>query len=136
VRWAVYASDFIAHRALAYTRSRPNPAAIMLTYRAVSVALVSGRFRLLFALLSLGPGFWGLPCWMHHLIPTIPWCQQIIVHRRVAKILTSQQRTENLVVPRLGSPRTLSRLWTEPTRFMQGMRVTASSQGWEQGGAA
>jgi hypothetical protein len=83
---AVCARDLIAHRALAFTRGRPKPAAIMLTHRAVPAALMLGRFRLLFVRLSLNPGFCGLPCWMHHLIPTIPWCQQIIIHRRVAKI--------------------------------------------------
>jgi hypothetical protein len=68
---AVYVGYLIAHRPLSYTRSRPHPSAIMLTYRSVSLALASGRDRLLFALHSLGLGFWELPCCMHHPIPTI-----------------------------------------------------------------
>ena len=72
---AVYVGDLIAHPPLSYTRAALHPAAIMLTYRSVCLALVSGRDRLLFALHSLGPGFWELPRGMHHLTPTIPWCQ-------------------------------------------------------------
>lgn len=81
---------------------------------------------------SFGPGFWGLligggpwgqPChWMHHLIPTIPWYQQIILHYRVAAILPPPQRQQYFLAPLVGYPRLLSRLWTEPNRFRQGMR--------------
>jgi Fatty acid desaturase len=76
---------------------------------------------------SFGPGLWGLvigggpwgqPChWMHHLIPSIPWYQQIILHHEVAKLLTPQQRKQYLLEPFVGYPRLLWRLWTEPNRF-------------------
>ena len=76
---------------------------------------------------SFGPGFWGLfvgggpwgqPChWIHHLIPSIPWYQQIMLHREVTAILSPRQRTQYLLTRGAGYPRLLWRLWTEPRAF-------------------
>jgi hypothetical protein len=63
---------------------------------------------------SLGVGFWGIlvgggpwgqPCHMaHHLVPSIPWYQQILLHRYIARILTPDQRKQFLLSPVLGFP--------------------------------
>jgi hypothetical protein len=80
---------------------------------------------------SFGPGFWGLligggpwgqPChWMHHLIPTLPWYLQIVLHYDAARILTARQREQYFLAPFTGYPRLLWRLWTEPNRFIRGV---------------
>lgn len=69
---------------------------------------------------SFGPGFWGLligggpwgqPChWMHHLVPSIPWYQQILLHLYVSRILSDRQRRQWLLVPVIGYPKLLLRL--------------------------
>ena len=63
---------------------------------------------------SLGIGFWGLlvgggpwgsPChWEHHLVPSLPWYQQIALHRYVTRLLTSRQREQFLIAPVIGFP--------------------------------
>lgn len=83
---------------------------------------------------SFGPGFWGMvvgggpwgqPChWMHHMVPNLPWYQQIMLHRYVVSLLTPCQRKQFLLQPILGYPKLLWRLWTEPYLFM---RKVASS---------
>jgi hypothetical protein len=43
--------------------------------------------------LFLGGGPWGQPCHlMHHLIPTIPWYQQIRLHYFARRLLSAEQR--------------------------------------------
>jgi hypothetical protein len=63
---------------------------------------------------SLGVGFWGMlvgggpwgqPCHMaHHLVPSIPWYQQILLHRSIVRLLTPGQRKQFLVLPVIGFP--------------------------------
>jgi hypothetical protein len=63
---------------------------------------------------SLGVGFWGIlvgggpwgqPCHMaHHLVPSIPWYQQILLHRYIAWLLTLDQRKQFLLPPFFGFP--------------------------------
>jgi hypothetical protein len=63
---------------------------------------------------SLGVGFWGLligggpwgqPCHLtHHLVASIPWYQQIILHRYICGILTKNQRKQFLLRPLVGFP--------------------------------
>ena len=82
---------------------------------------------------SLGVGFWGLlvgggpwgsPChWEHHLVPSLPWYQQLVLHLYVKSLLTPGQRRQFLLEPVFGYPRLLLRLWTEPGRFIAGHRV-------------
>jgi hypothetical protein len=65
--------------------------------------------------LAIGGGPWGQPChWAHHLVPAIPWYQQIIVHRTLMRLLTRAQREQYTVKPIVGFPRLLVRLWREP----------------------
>jgi hypothetical protein len=76
---------------------------------------------------SLGLGFWGLligggpwgsPChWEHHLVPSLPWYQQLALHGYVKSLLTPEQKRQFLLAPVIGYPRLLIRLWTEPGRF-------------------
>jgi hypothetical protein len=78
---------------------------------------------------SFGPGFWGLvvgggpwgqPChWIHHMVPNLPWYQQIILHGYVVGLLTPRQRKQFLLQPVLGYPKLLWRLWTEPYLFIR-----------------
>lgn len=61
---------------------------------------------------SLGVGFWGLlvgggpwgqPCHLaHHLVASIPWYQQIILHRHIVGLLTETQRGQFLLKPGVG----------------------------------
>lgn len=81
---------------------------------------------------SLGPGFWGLlmgpgpwgQCchWMHHLVPSIPWYQQILLHRYVASILTPEQRKLFLLQPIVGFPKLVLRMFIEPQRFVRSLK--------------
>ncbi len=76
---------------------------------------------------SLGIGFWGLligggpwgqPChWEHHLVPSLPWYQQIVLHRHVKKILTPRQREQFLITPVIGFPLLWWRIVRETAMF-------------------
>lgn len=53
----------------------------------------------------VGGGPWGSPChWEHHLVPSVPWYQQLILHKFVARQLTPTQRRQFLVAPVIGFP--------------------------------
>jgi fatty acid desaturase len=66
----------------------------------------------------VGGGPWGTPCHLeHHLVPSIPWYQQLILHRFVVSILTPEQKRQFLIEPVVGYPKLLWRLWREPNRF-------------------
>lgn len=55
--------------------------------------------------LLIGGGPWGLPCRLiHHLVPDAPWYQQIILHFRLKKILTKEQKDFFLLKPLIGFP--------------------------------
>jgi len=55
--------------------------------------------------LLVGGGPWGSPChWEHHLVPSLPWYQQLILHRFVVGLLTPAQRRQFLVAPVVGFP--------------------------------
>jgi hypothetical protein len=87
---------------------------------------------------SFGPGFWGIligggpwgqPChWMHHLVPSIPWYQQIALHFKVVNLLSQQQRRQYLLQPLVGYPRLLWRLWKEPNSFARSFVVEADNK--------
>jgi hypothetical protein len=63
---------------------------------------------------SLGVGFWGLlvgagpwgqPCHLaHHMVASVPWYQQIILHRHIVGLLTVTQRKQLLLKPIVGFP--------------------------------
>jgi hypothetical protein len=78
----------------------------------------SRSFGLGFWGMLIGGGPWGQPChWSHHLVPSIPWYQQLILHRRIVRLLTAVQREQYLIEPFIGFPQLFARLWSEPTRF-------------------
>jgi fatty acid desaturase len=92
---------------------------------------------------SFGPGFWGLfvgggpwgqPChWIHHLIPSIPWYQQIALHREVVAILSPRQREQYLLERGVGYPRLLWRLWTETSAFARSRATTGKREPAREG---
>jgi hypothetical protein len=70
-----------------------------------------------FALL-IGGGPWGQPCHMaHHLVASIPWYQQIVLHRFIVKLLTERQKQQFLLPPGLGFPRLLWRVVRDANAF-------------------
>jgi hypothetical protein len=72
--------------------------------------------------LFVGGGPWGSPChWEHHLVPSIPWYQQLILHRYVVGLLTPQQRSQFLIEPVVGFPR----LWWRLVRELRTFRLSA-----------
>ncbi len=64
--------------------------------------------------LLVGGGPWGSPChWEHHLVPSLPWYQQLVLHRFVVRQLTPRQRAQFLIEPVIGFPRLWWRLIRE-----------------------
>lgn len=73
------------------------------------------NFGLGFWGLFIGGGPWGQPChWAHHLVPSIPWYQQLILHRDVVRLLSPEQRDQHLLQPFVGFPKLVWRLWRMP----------------------
>jgi hypothetical protein len=80
----------------------------------------SRSFGLGFWGMLIGGGPWGSPChWEHHLVASLPWYQQLILHRYLVRILTPQQREQYLLEPVIGYPKLLWRLWREPKKFQE-----------------
>lgn len=68
--------------------------------------------------LLIGGGPWGSPChWEHHLVPSLPWYQQLILHRDLVRELSPQQRRQFLIEPIVGFPKLWWRLIRESRRF-------------------
>jgi len=56
--------------------------------------------------LLIGGGPWGQPCHLvHHVVASVPWYQQIILHRYMKGLLTPRQKEQFLVTPFVGFPR-------------------------------
>lgn len=84
----------------------------------------SRSFGLGFWGMLIGGGPWGSPChWEHHLVPSLPWYQQLTLHVYVKSILTDAQKKQFLLEPVVGYPKLLVRLWTEQHRFVSGRTV-------------
>lgn len=80
----------------------------------------SRSFGLGFWGMLVGGGPWGTPChWEHHLVASIPWYQQLMLHRYVIKLLTPRQREQFLIEPFTGFPKLWWRLVREPNAFMR-----------------
>ena len=78
----------------------------------------SRSFGLGFWGLLVGGGPWGSPChWEHHLVPSLPWYQQIVLHREVVGMLTPAQRRQFLIEPVIGFPKLWWRLVREARQF-------------------
>jgi fatty acid desaturase len=68
--------------------------------------------------LLIGGGPWGQPChWAHHLVPSLPWYQQIALHRHLVRFLTPRQREQFLIAPVIGFPRLWWRILRELNAF-------------------
>ncbi len=68
----------------------------------------------------VGGGPWGQPChWAHHLVASIPWYQQIALHKYITGLLTPQQRKQFLIEPVIGFPRLWWRILRESGRAMR-----------------
>jgi hypothetical protein len=68
----------------------------------------------------VGAGPWGTPChWEHHLVASIPWYQQLLLHRYVVRLLTPRQREQFLLTPLIGFPRLWWRILRESYAFMR-----------------
>ena len=74
--------------------------------------------------LLVGGGPWGTPChWSHHLVASIPWYQQIVLHFYIKGLLTCAQRKQLLIEPVIGFPLLWWRLVRE-TRLLEPARAT------------
>jgi hypothetical protein len=72
----------------------------------------------------IGGGPWGSPChWEHHLVASLPWYQQLMLHGYVKSLLTPAQKRQYLIEPVIGYPKLLWRLLTEPERFARDHRT-------------
>ena len=73
----------------------------------------------------VGGGPWGSPChWEHHLVPSVPWYQQLILHRHLVRLLTPRQREQFLIAPIVGFPRLWWRILRELRTFRAQARVS------------
>ena len=80
----------------------------------------SRSFGLGFWGMVIGGGPWGSPChWEHHLVASLPWYQQLLLHRDVKRVLTTRQREQYLLKPVIGYPQLIWRLWKESSLFEQ-----------------
>ncbi len=87
----------------------------------------SRSFGLGFWGMLIGGGPWGSPChWEHHLVASLPWYQQLSLHRFVQKILTPRQREQYLLQPVVGFPQLLWRLWKKPKQFQRQLSTMQS----------
>lgn len=68
--------------------------------------------------LLIGGGPWGQPCHLvHHIVPSIPWYQQLVLHRYMARLLTRKQQSQFLLQPVLGFPRLLWQIVRDANAF-------------------
>ena len=81
--------------------------------------------------LLVGGGPWGSPCHLeHHLVPSIPWYQQLYLHHFVKKVMTPQQRRQFMLTPVIGFPLLWWRLIRELHAFKPGTssRISAGAR--------
>ena len=75
----------------------------------------------------IGGGPWGSPChWEHHLVASLPWYGQLILHRYLVRMLTPKQREQYLLRPVIGFPKLLWNIWRESRRFQMRWQVPSS----------
>lgn len=75
--------------------------------------------------LVVGGGPWGQPCHLaHHLVPSVPWYQQVRLHFFIRRLLTKRQREQFLIRPFVGFPLLLWRVIRETTEFASGGGAT------------
>jgi hypothetical protein len=79
--------------------------------------------------LLVGGGPWGSPChWEHHLVPSLPWYQQLILHRDVVRMLTPAQRRQFLIAPVIGFPMLWWQLVRDANRFARSHSLREQSR--------
>lgn len=70
--------------------------------------------------LIVGGGPWGQPCHLaHHLVPSIPWYQQLMLHHYLVSIMTDVQRAQFLVKPIIGYPLLVWNIFRDLNAFSQ-----------------
>lgn len=70
--------------------------------------------------LLVGGGPWGQPCHqVHHMVASIPWYQQIVLHRDFKRLLSPRQREQFLITPVIGFPRLLWRIVRDANQFVR-----------------
>jgi hypothetical protein len=80
--------------------------------------------------LFVGGGPWGQPChFVHHLFASIPWYQQIVLHRYLKQLLTPRQRTQFLIEPVVGFPKLLWRIVRDANTFARAQGVRTDVRG-------
>jgi len=68
--------------------------------------------------LLIGGGPWGQPCHLaHHLVPSVPWYHQIVLHYYLRKLLTERQREQFMLRPVIGFPRLLWQVVRDANSF-------------------
>jgi fatty acid desaturase len=78
--------------------------------------------------LLIGGGPWGQPCHLvHHMVASLPWYQQIVLHRYFKRLLTPRQREQFLIAPVIGFPTLLWRIVSEANRFAREQGTQAAS---------
>jgi fatty acid desaturase len=81
--------------------------------------------------LLIGGGPWGSPChWEHHLVASLPWYQQLILHQALKRTLTPAQRAQYLLKPVVGYPMLLWRIWRETYRFERAAASPRMERQW------
>jgi hypothetical protein len=66
----------------------------------------------------IGGGPWGQPCHLaHHMVPSVPWYQQIMLHRYIKRLLTERQRRQFLIAPVVGFPMLLLHIVRDANGF-------------------
>lgn len=89
----------------------------------------SRSFGLGFWGMLVGGGPWGTPChWEHHLVPSLPWYHQLMLHRHVTRLLTPMQREQFLLTPVIGFPLLWWRLVTQMRWGGAPAQVTAGNE--------
>lgn len=95
----------------------------------------SRSFGLGFWGMLIGGGPWGSPChWEHHLVASLPWYQQLILHSELKAALTPAQRKQYLLKPVIGYPQLLWRVSRESLRFQR--KALKARENVERGCAA
>jgi fatty acid desaturase len=77
--------------------------------------------------LLIGGGPWGQPCHLvHHIVASIPWYQQILLHRYMKALLTPRQREQFVLTPVIGYPRLLAQVVRNANAFAREQHVAVA----------
>ena len=82
--------------------------------RDIDAAMLTGLVRQ-----ALGSSTAEIRHWEHHLVASLPWYQQLILHRYVVRLLTPRQRGQFLIEPVIGFPKLWWRLLRDSRSFLR-----------------